>query len=97
MASYRKSPEAERDLIDIWKYIARDSKSTATQFIDRLHAQMGKLAEQPGMGRERLEFGTGVRSFPVGDFLIFYHESGIGIDVIRVLSGRRDLRSIVED
>ena len=50
----------------------------------------------PGMGRIRVEFGPLVRSFAVDDFLIFYRESQAGIDVIRVLSGRRDLRSVLE-
>lgn len=94
MASYRKSPEAERDMIDIWRYISKDSKSSATNFIDRLHGQMNDLATQPGLGRPRPEFGSDVRSFLVGDFLIFYRKSKIGVDVIRVLSGRRDLRSL---
>jgi plasmid stabilization system protein ParE len=65
MASYRKSLEAEHDLIDIWKYIAQGNKSAATQFIDRLHSQMRDLAAMPGMGRARPEFGAEVRSFPV--------------------------------
>lgn len=60
MASYRKSPEAEADLIDIWRYIAKDGKRAATKFIDRLHRHMGELAAQPGMGRSRSEFGKGV-------------------------------------
>ena len=51
----------------------------------------------PGMGRARPEFGTGVRSFPVSPFLIFYRESETGVDIIRVLSGRRDLRFVFEE
>jgi len=96
VAVYRKSPEAERDLIQIWMYVATESRSAATQFIDRLHGHMGDLADMPGMGRIRVEFGPLVRSFAVDDFLIFYRESQAGIDVIRVLSGRRDLRSVFE-
>lgn len=48
MASYRKAPEVERDLIDIWRSISKDSKSAATKFIARLHSQMNHLATQPG-------------------------------------------------
>src|SRR5690606_8373587 len=94
MAGYRKSPESERDQIQIWKHVANDSKSAATQYIDRLHGQMRGLAALPGMGRMRTEFGANVRSFPEDDFLIFYRQSETGIEVIRVLSGRRDLRSV---
>jgi toxin ParE1/3/4 len=29
----------------------------------------------------------GVRSFPVGNYLIFYRETGQGVEIIRVLHG----------
>jgi toxin ParE1/3/4 len=49
------------------------------------------LAEHPFVGRPRPEFGQGVRSFPVGNYLIFYTPSQNGIDVARVIYGGRDL------
>lgn len=91
MADYRKSLEAERDLIQIWKHIAQNSNSAATQLIDRLHGQMRELAAFPGMGRVRTELSAVVRSFPVDDFLAFYRENEIGIEVIRVRSCSRSL------
>lgn len=94
MASYRKSPEAEADLLSIWRYIAEDSRARATQFIDKLHGTMGMLADVPGAGRRRDDLALGLRAFPVGSYLIFYREAEGGIEVARVLSGRRDLRRL---
>ncbi len=96
MASYRKSPEAEEDLITIWLYIAEDNKAMATQFIDRLHGQMKDLALFPQMGRLREDLAPRLRMFPVGSHLIFYRELPEGIEVARVLNGRRDMRKLFE-
>ena len=39
----------------------------------------------------RSDIVPGVRSFPVGNYLIFYRETGQGIEIIRVLHGARNL------
>ncbi len=61
--SYRLSDLAERDLDEIWSYVAEDaSPATADRLIDDIINRFDLLAEQPGMGRARLEFGPGVGS-----------------------------------
>lgn len=97
MAFYRKSPEADDDLLRIWRYIAEANRATATQFIDRLHGTMGTLAEMPGMGRPRDDLAPNIRTFPLGNYLIIYREMSGGIEVARVLSARQDYRRIFVD
>lgn len=97
MAFYRKSPEADDDLLRIWRYIAQDNRATATQFIDRLHGTMGTLAEMPGMGRPRDDLAPSIRTFPLASYLIIYREVLGGIEVARVLSARQDYRRIFTD
>ena len=97
MAFYRKSPEADDDLLRIWRYIAQDNRATATQFIDRLHGTMGTLAEMPGMGRPRDDLAPNIRTFPLGNYLILYREMSGRIEVARVLSARQDSRRIFTD
>ncbi len=41
----------------------------------------------------RPEIDSSVRSFPVGSYVVFYRETNGGIEVARVLHGRRDLQS----
>ena len=48
------------------------------------------LARSPYLGRSREELAPRLRSFPVGDYLIFYRPTKTGIVVVRVLSGYRD-------
>ena len=87
---YRLSALAERDLEEIWSYFAEDaSPTTADRLIDAIIDRFELLAEQPGMGRLRPEFGEGVRSFTVENHVIYYrHEDDVL--VARVLHGRRD-------
>ena len=38
----------------------------------------------------------GLRGFVVDDYIVFYIRAGDGIEVLRVISGYRDLRSVFE-
>ena len=63
---YRLSALAERDLEQIWSFVAEDaSPATADRLIDAIIDRFDLLAEQPRIGRLRREFGAGVRSFAV--------------------------------
>jgi toxin ParE1/3/4 len=79
---------------EIHDYIAEDSLTAASRWIDRLDQDCQRLAEMPGMGRLRAEFGSGVRSFPTAAYVIFYRETANGIEVLRVLHGARDIQSL---
>jgi toxin ParE1/3/4 len=96
LAKIEISSQAEQDLLDIWSYIAEDSTRAADRFWDHLHSTFQMLARNPHMGMPRNEFFSGLRSFAVGEYLIFYLPSGSGIALVRVLSGYRDLHSLFE-
>jgi toxin ParE1/3/4 len=51
------------------------------------------LLQSPLAGRERPDLCQGLRSFPVGSYVIFYIPLLDGIEVIRVLNGRQDIGS----
>lgn len=89
---YRLSALAERDLDEIWTYVAEDaSPTTADRLIDAIIDRFDLLAGQPGMGRARPEFGPGVRSFAVAveNYVIYYRHDG-DVLIARILHGRRD-------
>jgi len=87
---YRLSTLAEQDLDEIWSFVAEDaSPATADRLIDAIIDRFELLAEQPRMGRLRPEFGEGVRSFTVENYVIYYRHERDGV-VARVLHGRRD-------
>ena len=88
---YRLSPLAERDLDEIWSYVAEDATpTTADRLIDDIIHRFDLLAEQLGMGRARPEFGIGVQSFAVENHVICYRQEDDDVLIARVLHGRRD-------
>ncbi len=91
MPRVTRRPLAQTDILEAWDFIADDSVSAADRWVDHLDEQFRLLATQPMMGRAREELAPGVRSFPVGQFVIFYVPLHDGIDVVRVLHGARDV------
>ena len=53
-----------------------------------------RLAEFPEMGRERTELAASMRSFPVGRYIIFYRLGELGIAIVRILHGTRDIEGL---
>jgi toxin ParE1/3/4 len=86
-----KRPKARSDLIELWSYIAEDSETRADAFIDRIDKTFDTLAANPRMGRVREELADGLRSFPVGKYVVFYRISSTGVDIVRVLHSARDI------
>ena len=89
-----KRPEAENDLEEIWLYIAQDNIDGADKLLDEIEKTSQKLAQFADMGRNRDELHPGLRSFPVGKYLIFYLPISGGLEIVRVLHGMRDIDTI---
>jgi toxin ParE1/3/4 len=94
MSFHRYSSDANSDIEGIVLYIFNLNPVAAHRFLDALEVTCEMLAEHPFVGRLRPEFGQGVRSFPVGNYLIFYTPSRDGIDVARVIYGGHDLPEV---
>lgn len=84
---------AETDLAEIWAYIAADNVGAADRFVDELYACCLNLGDFPGMGRPRDELVTGLRSLPFRRYVIFYRVASETVEIVRVLSGYRDLEA----
>lgn len=91
-----RTSQANHDLIEIWTYVANDSPVSADRLIDSIADVCGTLADSPAIGRSRDELAQGLRSFPVGRYVVFYRPVSNGIEVIRVLHGARDIQVIFE-
>ena len=88
-------PRAKADLSEIWEFIAEDSDDQADAFIDLIDQKFQLLAQQGGLGRRREELAEGLRSFPVGRYVIFYLAIPGGVQIVRVLHGARDIEAAV--
>lgn len=79
---------------DVAEYIARETANTEVgeRFASRLERQCEKLARLPGtLGRLRPELADGIRSFPIGSYIIFFRYLGDVLEIVNVLEGHRDI------
>ncbi|MEW6363025.1 MAG: type II toxin-antitoxin system RelE/ParE family toxin [Acidobacteriota bacterium] len=86
--------EAETDLVELWVHIAGRSFRAADNYVNLIRRRCSALARTRGLGRLREELAPGLRSFPVGNHVVFYRPAEYGIQVIRVLHGARDIDAI---
>ncbi|MBL4868700.1 MAG: type II toxin-antitoxin system RelE/ParE family toxin [Pseudomonadales bacterium] len=91
MRTLIKAPKAEADLIDIWLYVAEDQPVNADRLLDRLNDAALSLAETPSMGMDRPSLSEGLKSFPVGNYILYYSVSTSELELVRVLSASRDM------
>jgi len=88
------SEQATHDLEDIWLYIANNSPQAADAFLDSIFEQCQLICESPEIGRERDELLPGTRSFPLKRYIIYYRVTPEAVEVVRILSGYRDIEAV---
>jgi toxin ParE1/3/4 len=94
----RFSESAKQDLRDIWRGLAEYSGlSFADSTLAKIESKFRLLAQFPNSGRVRDELSLGFRSYPAGDFAIFYRILDMTVEVVRVLNGRRNIDVIFDE
>ncbi len=96
--AHRVAPEAEAELESIWYYVAKESGSieTADRLIDSICQRFYLLACHPHVGRRREEdLRPGLRSFPVGEYVIIYRVEEEVALILHVLRGSRDIEALL--
>jgi toxin ParE1/3/4 len=95
--AHRLAPAAENELDEIWHYAARVSSSTDTadRLIESITERFFLLATYPHIGRRRDEdLRPGLRSFPVGEYIILYRFEGEDVLILHVMHGSRDIQAL---
>lgn len=93
MNHFRISKLAEKDLEDIWIYLAQQSEILADQKIAQILDKFPMLAQFPNMGRQREELKIGLRSFPVKPYIIFYTQDSEILEIVRIFHQSRDVEN----
>lgn len=96
---YVLAPEAALDLVQIWRYIGKQSSS---QMADRVESVIRDkiifLAGSPGAGHWRKNLtDQPVKFFPVYSYLIVYRPDTKPLQIVSILHGRRDVEQILKD
>jgi toxin ParE1/3/4 len=91
MSSYSLSDQAIQDLDDICDYIAQQDPSSASNLFDAIRQKCRQIAEFLNMGKSYTRLSNELRGFVVSDYIVFYYPRPDGIDIVRIVSGYRDL------
>ncbi|MGH9397321.1 MAG: type II toxin-antitoxin system RelE/ParE family toxin [Terriglobia bacterium] len=92
MSGYVLGRDADRDLDDLWDYIAEDSMEAADRLIAGLFEAFEALARNPGMGHKREDLTKfPVLFWPVGNYLVIYRAKKALIQIVAVVHGKRDI------
>ncbi|GAX38067.1 type II toxin-antitoxin system RelE/ParE family toxin [Nodularia sp. NIES-3585] len=88
------SPEASKDLLEIIDYFANRNIDAGERFVDEFDKKCKYLANFPNMGRSYGNIKVDLRGIPLDGYVILYRVINSGIEIVRVVSGYRDLESL---
>jgi toxin ParE1/3/4 len=96
---YLLAPEAALDLVEIWRYI---KKQSSVEMADRVESVIRDrtvfLAANPEAGHWRKNLtDQAVKFFPVYSYLIVYRPETTPLQIVSVLHGRRDMEQLLQD
>jgi toxin ParE1/3/4 len=95
---FRLTEPAVQDIKQIADYIAQQSGlDAADRFLSKLDAKFSTVAQFPNLGRKRDEILPNSRSLSLNNYLILYLPIGQDIEILRVVSGYRDLTALFDD
>ena len=97
MGRLLRTSQANRDLVEIWSYIARDHPTAAENVLEGIERTCDRFLDFPEMGQSCKCLGQSVRCFTVGSYVVFYRAIENGIEILRALNGSRDIMAIFDN
>ncbi len=88
-------PSADRDMDEIFAWIARDDPVAAERLVRRIFEAAKSLRDFPERGTLHPEIGRDARSLLVGRYLILYRAGPDRVDVLRIVHGARKLTGLL--
>ncbi len=95
MAKYQLSVKAVEDLSGIWDYTYETwSEARADKYYRMLLDACEQLAHKPEKGKKYDEVYPDILGYKAGEHIIFYQAvSATGIEVVRILHSRMDIKT----
>ena len=96
---YELSIRANKDLQQIYDYIAKDSQIEANKLINSVYETCGFLARFPYSGNQRIKYSKKpLRSIPVRKkYIIMYDPNSRPIKIERVIHSSRNIARVISD
>jgi toxin ParE1/3/4 len=96
MSQFIISPTASQDLEEIVDFLSDQSLDAGEQFLAEFDQKCRHLSRFPNMGRSYADLAPQLRGILIQTYIIFYRRFEDGIEIVRVVSGYRNL-SVVFD
>ncbi len=97
MSRYVINIFASRDFNKIADYFAENSLEAGDRFFRALNARWQQLVTFPNSGKGYGTIRLNLRGLSLAGYVIFYRISDDGIEILRVVSGRRDFPAFFEE
>jgi toxin ParE1/3/4 len=89
---FRLTESALREIGEITEYLAKNyGFAQSERFVKKLNAKFSRIVQFPKIGKPRDEILTGCRMLSVDRYLILYVVIDDDVEILRVVSGYRDL------
>jgi toxin ParE1/3/4 len=86
-----KSPQYERDLAEIWNYIAQHNPDAADAVVTAIEHTIGLLGQFPRIGALSPHLAPGLRRTGWREYLIYYRVREDMVEIVRAFHGRRNI------
>ena len=88
---------ASRDLNEIADYFAENSLEAGERFFIAFNQKCQQLVAFPNSGKSYASIHPDLRGLSLEKYVIFYRILDNGIEILRVVSGRRDFPSLFKE
>jgi toxin ParE1/3/4 len=97
MSRYVINILASRDLNEIADYFAENSLEAGDKFFRALNQKCQQLVRFPNSGKSYATIRPDLRGLSLQGYVIFYRLLDDGIEILRVVNGRRNFLSFFND
>ncbi|MEX0272444.1 type II toxin-antitoxin system RelE/ParE family toxin [Leptolyngbyaceae cyanobacterium UHCC 1019] len=97
MSRYVINILASRDLNDIADYFSENSLEAGDHFFRDFNRKCQQLVTFPNSGKSYATIRPDLRGLSLEGYVIFYRILDDGIEILRVVSGRRDFPTLFEE
>jgi toxin ParE1/3/4 len=86
-----RTARCDEDLIAIWIHVAQENPGAADRVLDAIAQRWEQLARHPLSGMARDDIAPGLRHLITGQYMVLYRIQDEGIEILRVIHGRRKI------
>ena len=94
MKSLRITIPASRDLEEISDYFLEKSIDAGDRFVESFNQKCQHLARYPYIGKSYTQLRPGLRGLSLMGYIIFYQVVEDNVEILRVVSGYRNLPDV---